>query len=57
MLETYTPREALEFAARFRYKDSYEVKTKVNDMIKCLMIEKCQNTQIGGISGGERRRT
>ena len=41
MLETYTPREALQFAAKFRYKDIKKVETKVNDMIKCLMMEKC----------------
>lgn len=67
---TLTPREALQFVANLKYSDSVIKAERVNDAIKMLKLERCQNvmviqciySQIGdsfvsGISGGERKRT
>lgn len=57
-----TPREILLFTARLKLNAPREVQErKVEEMLKLLKIEKCQNTKIGdnlhrGVSGGERKR-
>ncbi|EAR84815.1 ABC transporter family protein (macronuclear) [Tetrahymena thermophila SB210] len=61
--ETLTVRECISFAADFKIKGSKEEKEKkVDEVIKTLKLERCQNTLIGGnfikgVSGGERKRT
>ncbi|EAR86510.2 ABC transporter family protein (macronuclear) [Tetrahymena thermophila SB210] len=63
LMETMTVRECLEFAACLKVKGTQQKRDDVvNEVIKLLMLEKCQNTLIGGhfvkgISGGERKRT
>ncbi|KAL4474977.1 hypothetical protein ABPG74_001673 [Tetrahymena malaccensis] len=63
LMETMTVRECLEFAACLKVKGPQQKRDEVvNEVIKLLMLEKCQNTLIGGhfvkgISGGERKRT
>jgi ABC-type multidrug transport system ATPase subunit len=63
IFEYFTVREALTFAARLKLDLSVEDQDKrVNKLINDLSLEKCANTQIGGlmkktISGGERKRT
>ncbi|KAL4474982.1 hypothetical protein ABPG74_001678 [Tetrahymena malaccensis] len=63
LLETMTVKECFQFAANLKTKGNAEEKSqKVNQMIKSLKLEKCQNTFIGGlfvkgISGGEKKRT
>jgi ABC-type multidrug transport system ATPase subunit len=58
-----TVRECLEFAAKLKLQGSYEEKMyRVEEIIKELRLNKCQNTKIGGplvkgVSGGERKRT
>ena len=58
-----TPREAIQFSANMRLKLPQKDKNqRVNEIIKDLGLESCQNTTIGntmikGISGGERKRT
>ena len=57
-----TPKEILLFTARLKLNAPREVQEmKVQEMLKLLKIEKCQNTKIGdnlhrGVSGGERKR-
>lgn len=59
----FTVKEALRFAARLRLKDSLEEQDrKIDELIKELGLEKCQDTLVGSIlkktiSGGERKRT
>jgi ABC-type multidrug transport system ATPase subunit len=63
IFEYFTVREALTFAARLKLDLSVEDQDKrVDKLIRDLSLEKCANTQIGGlmkktISGGERKRT
>ncbi|KAL4474983.1 hypothetical protein ABPG74_001679 [Tetrahymena malaccensis] len=63
LLETMTVKECITFAANLRVdKDQENKQQKVQEIIKSLNLEKCQNTFIGGqfikgISGGERKRT
>ncbi|EAR86655.2 ABC transporter family protein (macronuclear) [Tetrahymena thermophila SB210] len=63
LTETMTVRECITFAANMKVRGGQKKRNDlVNDMIKQLKLEKCQNTQIGGqfvkgISGGERKRT
>ncbi|KAL4474973.1 hypothetical protein ABPG74_001669 [Tetrahymena malaccensis] len=63
LTESMTVRECLTFAANMKVKGGKDKRNDlVNDIIKQLKLEKCQNTQIGGqfikgISGGERKRT
>jgi len=58
-----TVRECLEFAAKLKLKGTLEQKlTRVDEIVKELRLNKCQNTKIGGplikgVSGGERKRT
>lgn len=64
MLETMTVREAIKQSAILRLPKSVskeERKNRVEDIIRLLHLESCQNTKIGstnkkGISGGERKR-
>ncbi|CAD8115184.1 unnamed protein product [Paramecium primaurelia] len=62
LMETMTPKEALEFAANLKYSDTQIKQSRVIETLKCMRLERCQNTFIGGISmkgisGGERKRT
>ncbi|EAR86486.1 ABC transporter family protein (macronuclear) [Tetrahymena thermophila SB210] len=63
LLETMTVKECITFAANLRIGGTPEQKElKVNEVIKNLNLERCQNTMIGGqfvkgISGGEKKRT
>lgn len=58
-----TVRECLEFAAKLKLKGTLVQKMeRVDEIIKELRLNKCQNTKIGGplvkgVSGGERKRT
>lgn len=58
-----TVRECLEFAAKLKLKGTMDQKmARVDETIKELRLNKCQNTKIGGplvkgVSGGERKRT
>jgi ABC-type multidrug transport system ATPase subunit len=58
-----TVRECLEFAAKLKLKGTMEEKmNRVDEIVKELRLNKCQNTKIGGplvkgVSGGERKRT
>ena len=58
-----TVRECLEFSAKLKLPGTLEEKLdKVDQIIKDLKLNKCQNTFIGGylikgVSGGERKRT
>ncbi|EAR86682.2 ABC transporter family protein (macronuclear) [Tetrahymena thermophila SB210] len=62
LLETMTVRECLQFAANLKVQGGQQEKDKVvNETLKNLKLERCQNTLIGGqfvkgISGGERKR-
>ncbi|KAL4512261.1 hypothetical protein ABPG72_005263 [Tetrahymena utriculariae] len=62
LLDFFTVRDAIQFAADLKINGNVEKKRqKVNEIIKLLKLERCQNTQIGGehvkgISGGERKR-
>jgi ABC-type multidrug transport system ATPase subunit len=62
IFEYFTVREALEFAAKLKLNMPDEDKmVRVDKIIKDLSLQKCANTQIGGllkktISGGERKR-
>ena len=61
LMETMTPKETFEFAANLKYSDPQIKQSRIADTIKCLKLEKCQNTIIGGItmkgiSGGEKKR-
>ena len=63
LMQTSTPREALEFSARLRLPPSTtadERKAMVDEALKVLRLESCADSTIGndcvkGISGGERR--
>jgi len=63
LFQTMTVRECLEFAAKLKLKGTYNDKIqRVEEIIKELRLNKCQNTKIGGplikgVSGGERKRT
>lgn len=63
LFQTMTVRECLEFAAKLKLKGTNEKKLqRVDETIKELRLQKCQNTKIGGplikgVSGGERKRT
>ncbi|KAL4474979.1 hypothetical protein ABPG74_001675 [Tetrahymena malaccensis] len=63
LLETMTVKECLQFAANLKVKGTNLEKTKkVEETLKSLKLERCQNTLIGGhfvkgISGGEKKRT
>lgn len=58
-----TVRECLEFAAKLKLKGTHQQQMdRVDEIIKELRLNKCQNTKIGGplikgVSGGERKRT
>ncbi|KAL4474929.1 hypothetical protein ABPG74_001625 [Tetrahymena malaccensis] len=62
LLDFFTVREAIQFAADLKVNGTAEKKKqRVNEIIKTLKLERCQNTLIGGenvkgISGGERKR-
>ncbi|EAR86639.2 ABC-2 family transporter protein (macronuclear) [Tetrahymena thermophila SB210] len=62
LLDFFTVREAIQFAADLKVNGTAEKKKqRVNEIIKILKLERCQNTLIGGehvkgISGGERKR-
>ncbi|KAM3141201.1 hypothetical protein pb186bvf_006586 [Paramecium bursaria] len=62
LLETMTPREAFTFVANFKYADPEIKQRRIEETIKSMKLEKCQNSFIGGvskkgISGGEKKRT
>ena len=63
LFQTMTVRECLEFAAKLKLKGTLAQKmNRVDEIIKELRLNKCQNTKIGGplikgVSGGERKRT
>ncbi|EGR31832.1 hypothetical protein IMG5_101460 [Ichthyophthirius multifiliis] len=63
LMETLTVKETITFAARLKLNlCQKQIKEKVEQIIKCLKLENCQNNIIGGfllkgISGGERKRT
>ena len=63
LFQTMTVRECLEFAAKLKLKGTMQEKMgRVEETIKELRLNKCQNTKIGGplvkgVSGGERKRT
>ena len=49
LFETMTPYELLEFAFRIRSgKDGFEVKDRVESVIKKLSLQACRDTMIGG---------
>jgi len=62
LFQTMTVRECLEFAAKLKFKGTLTQQLqRVDDIIKELRLNKCQNTKIGGplikgVSGGERKR-
>ena len=63
LFQTMTVRECLEFAAKLKLKGTLAQKmNRVDEIVKELRLNKCQNTKIGGplikgVSGGERKRT
>lgn len=64
LLETFTVRECIEFAAKMRLhaKETGWIEKKCKEMIEDLKLNKCSETKIGGtffkgVSGGERKRT
>lgn len=63
LFQTMTVRECLEFAAKLKLKGTMDEKMRrVEETIRELRLNKCQNTKIGGplvkgVSGGERKRT
>ncbi|CAD8042834.1 unnamed protein product [Paramecium primaurelia] len=62
LFETLSPREAFEFVANLKYTDPELKISRVEDTIKTMKLERCQNAIIGGpnlkgISGGEKKRT
>ena len=63
LLQTFTPRESLRFAARLRTSlKNDQIERKIDILLKKLGLKGCQHTLIGGImekgiSGGERKRT
>ena len=62
LFQTMTVRECLDFAAKLKLKGTYDEKiSRVEEIVKELRLNKCQNTKIGGplvkgVSGGERKR-
>ena len=64
VMGTLTVKENLEFAANLRMRGNLTSKQKadwVDELIKELGLEKCENTKVGtelikGVSGGERKR-
>lgn len=57
-----TPKEAFTFVSSLKYNDEETKKLRVDETIKSMRLEKCQNSRVGGamikgISGGERKRT
>ena len=59
MFDTLTVREILSSTARLKLPasvDRKELLRRVDDVIESLDIGKCQNTQVGKCSGGEKRR-
>jgi ABC-type multidrug transport system ATPase subunit len=60
LFDVLTPRETLEFAARFRFTMTKEqAKKKIEGLLEDLKLTKCADTVIGneirkGISGGEK---
>ncbi len=63
LLSQFTPKEAIKFSANLHLPISEKEKNlKVDQLIRALGLERCQNTKIGnvfekGVSGGERKRT
>lgn len=63
ILATMTIEEALKMSAKLRLPPEIDTKTRVDQMIRDVSLEKAKKTQIGlaggkkGISGGERKRT
>ena len=65
LMQTATPREALEFSARLRLPSTVpltEIKTLVSKTLTDLGLDVCADVMIGGpmikgISGGQRKRT
>lgn len=64
LLESFTVRECIDFAARLRLHgdDQGTIEEKVEAMMEDLKLKKCAETRIGGtffkgVSGGERKRT
>lgn len=64
LLETFTVRECIEFAAKMRLHEEKRdsIQKKVQSIIDDLKLNKCSQTKIGGtffkgVSGGERKRT
>ena len=65
LFATQTVREALNFSAALRLPSSVsldERKKRVDEILRSLRLEKCQDTYIGnvmikGVSGGEKKRT
>jgi len=63
LIETMTPRESFEFAAKLRTGlSAEEIPKKAQEIIERLGLAQCADTRIGGvmlkgISGGERKRT
>lgn len=61
-METMTPKEAFSFVASLKYADLDLRAKRVEDTIKTMKLQRCENSMIGGISskgisGGERKRT
>lgn len=46
LFTTLTPREALQFAANLKFKDSNYKELRVRETIKNLKLEKCQHTLV-----------
>ncbi|KAL4474935.1 hypothetical protein ABPG74_001631 [Tetrahymena malaccensis] len=63
IMETMTVREALQFAANLKMTGNQQQKDqRVNEVLKIMRLEKCQNSLIGGITfkgitKGEKKRT
>ena len=63
LFQSMTVRECIEFSAQLKLSGSEEEKQRrVDEIVKDLRLNKCQDTYIGGplikgVSGGERKRT
>ncbi|KAM3141214.1 hypothetical protein pb186bvf_006599 [Paramecium bursaria] len=62
LMETMTPKEAFSFVASLKYADLDLRIKRVQDTIRTMKLQRCENSMIGGISskgisGGERKRT